>query len=502
MCGGNCLASTSTNRRGDTSSTGSAASSATALGLDSSKGDSSSKDVDVTYTELRRHSTPQDCWIHIDGHVYDVTTWGSRHPGGSIIFKFGGADASDQFAAFHRSHVRRRLLQFRVGRLVQEEPKGSAGNTDANADADAGNVPAMLEISEATEEYRSLRRKLWDEGYFKADPTFYARRHLVWLSLFIAAMSVAMRHPSSLAVAAFGGFLLGLAWQQVAFIGHDAGHYGVTEPTKGGGLNWLSWFTTSVMFGISTSMWNEEHSMHHAITLRPREDPQFDYLPIWLISTKELDVGDKAKSNLLPGGARLSLLSRLLISVQHFTFLPLCVFIGRFNLHIISVVYALKRLPSVASVMDLVGMAIYFAMEYAFVVQLPTTATRVVFALAANWVAGILHVQLMLSHLATETFTEEEERAEGWAEFQLRTSRNIECKWYENWFHGGLEYQIEHHLFPQLPRHNLDKVKPMVEAFAKKHGIVYRSVPFTTALAEILTNFRSLAKDIVTLHPV
>ena len=47
-------------------------------------------------------------------------------------------------------------------------------------------------------------------------------------------------------------------------------------------------------FGVSAEMWLDEHNRHHALTMRPSTgtfgsgDPQFDYLPMWLVSKKEL----------------------------------------------------------------------------------------------------------------------------------------------------------------------------------------------------------------------
>ena len=201
-------------------------------------------------------------------------------------------------------------------------------------------------------------------------------------------------------------------------------------------------------------------------------------------------------------------LVRALIRVQHFTFLPLCMLVGRFNLYIISVVFALKGClaPSTEktarrrAAADLAGMAMFWMWHVFLVSCFSTTWERVGFVLASHWTVGILHVQLLLSHLATDTFTAEEEEEIGFFRFQLGTSRNIECLEYEHWFHGGLEYQIEHHLFPQLPRHNLDKVKPMVEAICKEHGIEYRSVGFIEALCECLADFKRLAGYIVTLE--
>ena len=120
--------------------------------------------------------------------------------------------------------------------------------------------------------------------------------------------------------------------------------------------------------------------------------------------------------------------------------------------------------------------------------------------LASLVAAGILHIQLLLSHMDVNTHTEEEEDAAGFFRHQCEVSRNIDVPWYENWFHGGLEYQIEHHLFPQLPRHELHVVKPLVEELCAKHGVIYRSDKFTDAIAGVVGNLRQLAFDIVTLE--
>lgn len=237
--------------------------------------------------------------------------------------------------------------------------------------------------------------------------------------------------------------------------------------------------------------------MHHAITLRPKEDPQFDYLPLWLISEKELQVP----------GVKVDLLTRALVYIQHWTFLPLCVLVGRFNFYLISTGWAIKRLftaPTRAGVlaagMDILGMAIFWGWYCAVVGMLPEFYSRLLFVLVSHWTTGILHVQLLLSHLATSCFTPEEERAEQFFSFQLKTSRNVDSDWTDHWFHGGLEYQIEHHLFPQLPRHSLEAVKPFVVEICEKHGVPYRSVGFFHALWEIMSDLRRLSGALLELE--
>jgi delta8-fatty-acid desaturase len=113
-------------------------------------------------------------------------------------------------------------------------------------------------------------------------------------------------------------------------------------------------------------------------------------------------------------------------------------------------------------------------------------------------------VQLLVSHIATDTFLEKEEREMGYFEFQLRTTRNIDCQGrsWEHVLHGGLEYQIEHHLFPQLPRHNLHLVKPYVMSICTQHNIKYESVTFTKALGACWTRMQDLANDIILPHEI
>lgn len=240
-------------------------------------------------------------------------------------------------------------------------------------------------------------------------------------------------------------------------------------------------------------MWVDEHSGHHAMTMRPHEDPQFKYLPVFLISEKELDrFNEISKIE--------QVIAKLLVPFQHFTMIPISVIIGRFNLHIISLVYALKA----KKLYDVFGILLYFAWFGTGTSLLPSNE-RVAFVFVSYIVAGILHVQLTISHLATDSFTAEEDEKEQFFAFQCKTTRNIDSTKWDDWFHGGLQFQIEHHLFPQMPRHNLAKVKPLVEELCSKHNVPYRSTGFFRAVGECLSDFRRLSHflgDLVHPHEI
>ena len=95
-------------------------------------------------------------------------------------------------------------------------------------------------------------------------------------------------------------------------------------------------------------------------------------------------------------------------------------------------------------------------------------------ALTVNFVLSPwLAFGFITNHLGCETFNEEEGKKLSWMELQMRGSRSLSGGTLVHWFYGGLNTQIEHHLFPKAPRFNLLKVQKMTKDFAKKHHIAY-----------------------------
>ena len=65
-----------------------------------------------TATQIAAHNTDKDCWVIIDGKVYDSTEWLSDHPGGkAIIMGVAGKDATKQFDALHSKRTKKKLLK-------------------------------------------------------------------------------------------------------------------------------------------------------------------------------------------------------------------------------------------------------------------------------------------------------------------------------------------------------------------------------------------------------
>lgn len=77
---------------------------------------------------------------------------------------------------------------------------------------------------------------------------------------------------------------------------------------------------------------------------------------------------------------------------------------------------------------------------------------------------------------------------------QVVSTRDIKAGRFNDWFTGGLNRQIEHHLFPTMPRHNLNRIAPEVEALCKKHGLVYEDVSMASGTYKVIKTLKDVAE--------
>ena len=62
-----------------------------------------------------------------------------------------------------------------------------------------------------------------------------------------------------------------------------------------------------------------------------------------------------------------------------------------------------------------------------------------------------------------------------------------------DWFTGGLNYQLEHHAFPNMPRHHLGAAAGPVRALCEKHGLPYEVVSMPVGTSRVLAHLADVA---------
>jgi len=104
---------------------------------------------------------------------------------------------------------------------------------------------------------------------------------------------------------------------------------------------------------------------------------------------------------------------------------------------------------------------------------LPFSDAIVVFLTLNFILSPWLAFGFITNHLGCEVFDKDESEDLTWMELQMRTSRSLSGGAFIHWFYGGLNTQIEHHLFPKAPRFNLLEIKRMTQDFAKRNNMKY-----------------------------
>jgi alkylation response protein AidB-like acyl-CoA dehydrogenase/predicted heme/steroid binding protein len=83
--------------------------------------------ANITREDVKKHCTPEDAWIIVDGDVYDVTKFAKNHPGGkALLLEYAGRDATDDFFGLHRLEVLDKYKKLKCGRLAEAGPAGSS----------------------------------------------------------------------------------------------------------------------------------------------------------------------------------------------------------------------------------------------------------------------------------------------------------------------------------------------------------------------------------------
>lgn len=171
---------------------------------------------------------------------------------------------------------------------------------------------------------------------------------------------------------------------------------------------------------------------------------------------------------------------------------------ARFNLQAQSYIYLFKYPRAAFRRLEIVGIVVFWSWFLLLLSCIPTSSERFIFALICNVVTMPLHVQITLSHFGMST--EEFGPCESFPSKMLRTTMDIACPTWLDFFHGGLQYQAVHHLFPRMPRHQLRAASHFVQQYADEVGLTYHIYGFVHGNAKVLGVLKDVAGQIQLLR--
>lgn len=167
---------------------------------------------------------------------------------------------------------------------------------------------------------------------------------------------------------------------------------------------------------------------------------------------------------------------------------------ARFNLQLQSYLFLYKNRQSYFYRLEVLGIVFYWCCFSLILFSIPSLYERLAFFLISYAVTMPLHVQITLSHFGMST--EDLGPNESFPSKMLRTTMDIACPTWMDFFHGGLQYQAVHHLFPRLPRHQLRPASFFVKQFADEVGLEYHVYGFVNGNAKVLSVLKDVASQI------
>ncbi|RYX81337.1 acyl-CoA desaturase [bacterium] len=304
-----------------------------------------------------------------------------------------------------------------------------------------------------------MEEKLLEKQY-----GFYVYKFALTFGLFALSMGV-LFFVHNIAIQMLNALFLGFVSAQIAFLGHDAGHRQIAPNARANDL--LGLFVANFMSGVSFTWWLDDHNRHHAHTNDIEHDPNLEY-PV--LAFDESQLHDKRG------------VARFIVKYQKYFFFPILSMAG-VNLKCGTVKYLFenkfpgKRFEIVLCILHYIA---YFG---------------VTIGLLGWWAAPFIALhQISYGILLGGVFAPnhkgmpilEGEARRDYLRCQVLTSRNVKAHPVTDFMYGGLNYQIEHHLFPSIPRNKMRRLQAIVKDFCEERSVSYHETTTVGSYKEIM----------------
>ena len=320
--------------------------------------------------------------------------------------------------------------------------------------------------------YADLKKTIRKAGLMDRQPAYYAGKTALTLGLL--AVCVALLFVSgSLWFQMLNAVYAAFAFGQISLLAHDYGHRqpGFGSPRTN---DLVTLFLGNGLLGMSREWWVDKHNKHHGHPNQMDTDPDIE---IPLLAFEEEQAFEKRG------------FSRFVTKYQAGLIFPLA-FLQALSMFRSSVSFIFSgeaKRPMAEALTIVAHFALYFGLLF-FVLE-PLTA--ILFVVVHRGLYGVYLVSVFApNHKAMPVL--EKDTEVGFLRRQVLTSRNVLAHPITDFWYGGLNYQIEHHLFPGMPRNKLKKAQPIVKDFCQKHAISFHETSVLQSYREILNHLHEV----------
>lgn len=314
--------------------------------------------------------------------------------------------------------------------------------------------------------YAALKKVILEKGLLEKQPGFLTYKILltaVMLAVSIFILFVTDNSWFQVLNAVYLAFVFG----QIGFIAHDTGHRQGFHTTQQN--DFFGILHANLLIGMSYGWWLDKHNQHHAHPNREDLDPD---IAIPVIAFTE-------KAALEKRG-----LARFIVKYQKFFFLPLLLF-EAYSLRVGSVMFLTQRKTWKYRWPEIILLALHFAWYFTVIFATLGPWLGLVFILIHQALFGLYMASVFAPNHKGMLIVGKDEVID-FLRLQVLTARNVKAHPITDFWYGGLNYQVEHHLFPSMARNQLRAAQVIIRKFCEDRQIKYYETSMFNSYVEIL----------------
>ncbi len=321
-------------------------------------------------------------------------------------------------------------------------------------------------------QYAELKRVVKQRGLMMRQPAYFAGKFALTLGMLAVSLGLLLAFDSTW-LQLLNAAWLAFVFVQISFLAHDCGHrqFSLRIPWQN---DLITLILGNLLLGVSREWWIDKHNEHHGHPNQLEVDPDVD-IPLLAFEKDQA----LAKTRF----------ARFVVKHQAALIFPLSLLQAASMLRS-SIQYLVEKRAKRPLTEGLLILAHYAAyVSVLFSVLEPVQA--VVFIAVHRGLYGVFMVSVFAPNHKAMPMLEQDSQM-NFLGRQVLTSRNVRSHPVTDFWYGGLNYQIEHHLFPGMPRNKLREVQPIVRKFCREHDIGYHETSVLRSYREILEHLHAV----------
>lgn len=325
-------------------------------------------------------------------------------------------------------------------------------------------------------DYATLVDLVRAEGLFKPQPVYYTYK-MVSTALMFGAGIVLLILFDNIWLRLFSAAYMALVFSQVSFLGHDAGHLNVFAGRKKRGQHMaMGLIAGNLLLGMSITWWRDKHNAHHANPNVLDVDPDIN-IPLVAFSEEQLE--GKGKVGLF------------IAQYQAFFFYPMLI-LAAFDLQISSIKFLWNNRVKYQA-WEVATLVAHHTLYFVGIPLLIGFLPGIGFILLHQALFGVFIGSGFAPNHKGMPMLRMGEKID-FLRKQVITARNVSGGHLVDFFYGGLNFQVVHHLFTNMPRNNLRRARDITLRFCQEHGITYYETTVLGSFREITSCLNEVGK--------